>query len=48
LVKFRHNIFEAAHYASAVAALSVMQPGTAPSMPIAREIARFLKKRDHK
>lgn len=47
LVKFRHNIFEAAHYASAVAALSVMQPGTAPSMPIAREIARFLKKRDH-
>jgi ribokinase len=48
LVKFKHNIFEAAHYASAVAALSVMQPGTAPSMPIAREIARFLKKRDHK
>jgi ribokinase len=47
LVKFKHNIFEAAHYASAVAALSVMQPGTAPSMPIAREIARFLKKRDH-
>lgn len=47
LVKFRHNIFESAHYASAVAALSVMQPGTAPSMPIAREIARFLKKRDH-
>ena len=48
LVKFKHNIFEAAHYACAVAALSVMQPGTAPSMPIAREIARFLKKRDHK
>jgi len=48
LVKFKHNIFEAAHYASAVAALSVMQPGTAPSMPIAREIARFLGKRDHK
>jgi len=47
LVKFKHNIFEAAHYASAVTALSVMQPGTAPSMPIAREIARFLKKRDH-
>ena len=47
LVKFKHNIFEAAHYANAVAALSVMQPGTAPSMPIAREIARFLKKRDH-
>lgn len=47
LVKFKHNIFEAAHYANAVAALSVMRPGTAPSMPIAREIARFLKKRDH-
>jgi ribokinase len=47
LVKFKHNIFEAAHYANAVAALSVMQPGTATSMPIAREIARFLKKRDH-
>ena len=47
LVKFKHNIFEAAHYASAVAALSVLQPGAAPAMPIAREIARFLKKRDH-
>lgn len=47
LVKFKHNIFEAAHYANAVAALSVMQPGAAPAMPIAREIARFLKKRDH-
>ncbi|MDI1337306.1 MAG: ribokinase [Lacunisphaera sp.] len=47
LVKFKHNIFEAAHYASAVAALAVMQPGTAAAMPIAREIARFLKKRDH-
>ena len=47
LVKFKHSIFEAAHYANAVAALSVMQPGTAASMPIAREIARFLKKRDH-
>jgi len=47
LVKFKHNMFEAAHYASAVAALSVMQPGGAPAMPIAREIARFLKKRDH-
>jgi exodeoxyribonuclease V beta subunit len=31
LVKFKHNIFEAAHYASAVAALSVMQPGAAPA-----------------
>ena len=48
LVKFRHNIFEAVHYGNAVAALAVMQPGTAPAMPHAREIARFLKKRDHK
>ena len=47
LVKFKHNAFEAANYASAVAALSVMQPGAAPAMPITREIARFLKKRDH-
>jgi ribokinase len=47
LVKFKRNIIEAVHFANAVAALSVMQPGTAPSMPIAREIARFLKKRDH-
>ena len=47
LVKFKLNVFEAAHYASAVAALAVMQPGTASAMPIAREIARFLRKRDH-
>lgn len=47
LIKFKHNIFEAANYASAVAALSVLQPGAAPAMPISREIARFLKKRDH-
>ncbi len=47
LVKFKHNVFEAAHYGNAVAALSVMQPGTSTAMPIAREIARFLKKRDH-
>ena len=48
LIKFKHDIFEAAHYANAVAALAVMHPGTAPAMPIAREIARFLKKRDHR
>lgn len=47
LVKFKHHMIEAAHYATAVAALAVMQPGAAPAMPIAREIARFLKKRDH-
>ncbi|HVU16987.1 MAG TPA: ribokinase [Candidatus Didemnitutus sp.] len=47
LVKYKRNVFEAAHFANAVAALSVTRPGTAPSMPTAREIARFLRKRDH-
>ncbi len=48
LVKFNRNVFEAAHFANAVAALSVTQPGTATAMPTAREISRFLRKRDHK
>ena len=47
LVRFDRNVIEAAHYANAMAALSVTQPGTATSMPTAREISRFLKKRDH-
>jgi ribokinase len=47
MVKFKNNVFEAAHYASAVAALSVMHPGTASSMPTSREILRFLRRRDH-
>lgn len=47
LVKFNRNVFEAAHYANAVAALAVTQHGTAESMPTAREIARFLRRRDH-
>lgn len=47
LVKFNKNVFEAAHYATAVAALSVTRHGTAESMPTAREIARFLRRRDH-
>jgi ribokinase len=47
LVKFNKNVFEAAHYANAVAALAVTQHGTADSMPTAREIARFLRRRDH-
>jgi ribokinase len=47
LVKFNRNVFEAAHFANAVASLSVTRPGTASSMPTAREIARFLRKRDH-
>jgi ribokinase len=47
LVKFRRNVIEAAHYANAVAALAVTLPGTAAAMPTAREISRFLRKRDH-
>lgn len=47
LVKFRNNVFEAAHYANAVAAISVTHPGTAAAMPTAREILRFLRRRDH-
>jgi ribokinase len=47
LVRFNRNVVEAAHFANAVAALSVTLPGTAAAMPTAREITRFLKKRDH-
>lgn len=47
LVKFKKNVIEAAHFANAVAALAVTQPGTAAAMPTAREIARFLRRRDH-
>ncbi|HLP25330.1 MAG TPA: ribokinase [Acidobacteriota bacterium] len=47
LVKFKKNVVEAAHYANAVAALAVMQPGTAEAMPNPREIARFLRERAH-
>lgn len=47
LVKLGRNYVEAAHFANAVAALAVMHPGTAPAMPKAREIARFLRLHDH-
>ncbi len=47
LVKFKKNIAEAAHFANAVAALAVMQPGTADAMPNTREIARFQRQRAH-
>ncbi len=47
LVKFNRNVFEAAHFANAVAALAVTQHGTADAMPTAREISRFLRRRDH-
>jgi len=44
LVKFAGDILAAAHFGNAVAALSVTKFGTAPSMPLAREIARFLRR----
>lgn len=44
LVKFDHRLEEAARYGTAVAALSVTQVGTAPSMPWASDVARFLKR----
>lgn len=45
LVKFDGDIAEAARFGNAVAALSVTKFGTAPAMPRASEIARFLKSR---
>lgn len=47
LVKFNRNVFEAVHFANAVAALAVTRHGTAEAMPTAREISRFLRRRDH-
>lgn len=47
MVRFNRNVLEAAHFANAMAALAVTLPGTAAAMPTAREISRFLKKRDH-
>jgi len=48
LVKFKRNVVEAAHFANAVAALAVTRHGAAGSMPTAREIGRFLRRRDHR
>jgi len=45
LVKFDGALVQAAHFGTAVAALSVTKFGTAPSMPRVTEIARFLKTR---
>jgi ribokinase len=45
LVKFDGDQLAAAHFANAVAALSVTKFGTAPSMPTARELAKFLRTR---
>jgi len=44
LVRFDGDMRRAAHFANAVAALSVTKAGTAPSMPSAPAIARFLKR----
>ena len=43
-VKHEGDLLAAARQGQAVAALSVTKPGTAPSMPTARELAAFLKK----
>ena len=45
MVKFTGDIAAAARFGNAVAALSVTKFGTAPAMPRAREITRFLKSR---
>ncbi len=45
LVRHDGDILAAARLGQAVAALSVTKPGTAPSMPTARELAAFLKRR---
>jgi ribokinase len=45
LVKFSGDRIAAARFANTVAALSVTKPGTAPSMPYAIDVARFIKKR---
>jgi ribokinase len=47
LVRSGGNIEEAARYGSAVAALSVTRPGTAPSMPSARKAAALLRRAAH-
>lgn len=43
-VKHNGDLLAAARQGQAVAALSVTKPGTAPSMPTARELTAFLKK----
>lgn len=45
LVKFDGDPLAAARFGSAVAALSVTKFGTAPAMPTAKEIAKFLKRK---
>ena len=45
LVTFEGDVVAAAHFANAVAALSVTKPGTARSVPTSKEIRAFLRKR---
>jgi ribokinase len=45
LVTFAGDHVAAARFANTVAALAVTKPGTAPAMPTARAIARFLRRR---
>lgn len=45
LVKFNGDLAQAARFGNTVAALSVTKFGTAPSMPRANEIAKFLRNR---
>lgn len=47
LVKFAGDTVSAARFANAVAALSVTKIGTAPSMPKAAALARFLRTQRH-
>ncbi len=42
MVQFNKEIYKAASYANAVAALSVTKPGTAPSMPHKEKIDKFI------
>ncbi len=44
MVQFDKDLFHAASYANAVAALSVTKPGTAPSMPRKEEIENFINR----
>ncbi len=44
-VKHEGDVLAAARHGQAVAALSVTKFGTAPSMPVAKELAAFLKRR---
>jgi ribokinase len=45
LVRFGGDVLRAARFGNAAAALSVTRPGASPSMPLRREIDRFLRTR---